>query len=206
MNTQKTILFLVTLSLVLFSCKKDTTTNPSPQKDKDKSYTLSRATNYGNDWIYFSFSTGKEVAGINEENKSKRLDWDIAFNKANMRLNCGTSGSGKGGAIAMNATSLDKLKEVPNSGYKVDEIGKITKDMSSYPPPKMESSLNKTLATAIKFSGPPPTYTINENVFAIKTADGKYVKLKITGYYNKEGKSGFISFKYLLQKNGTNKF
>lgn len=206
MNTKKMILLLVSLSFIFFSCKKDETNPNKEEKTSTKTHTISRATNYGNDWIYFSFSNGKEVEGVTEENKTKRLDWDIAFNKANMRLNCGTSGKGQGGAIKMDETDLDKLKTVPNSGYKIDEIGKITKDMSGYPPPKIESSLNKTLANAIKFSGPPPLYTINENVFAIKTADGKYVKMKITGYYNKEGKSGFVTFKYVYQKDGSNKF
>lgn len=190
-------LLLVGVAMFSTSCEKN-----EPQKDNSTTYTLSRKTGYSNDWIYFSFSTGKEVTGITEKNKTERLDWDIAFNVNNMRTNSGKSGKGKGGAIALKETDLSKVATAPTTGYEVDKDIYITKDLSTMPPPQMKSTGNQVLAKAITFDGPPPRYTIEKNVFVIKTADGKYAKIKFSSFYNKEGKSGYVSFKYVYQADG----
>lgn len=49
---------------------------------------------YGEDnWIYFSFSEGKVLSGINESNRANDLTWDIAFYRYNVRTNGGKSGT-----------------------------------------------------------------------------------------------------------------
>lgn len=201
-------LLLVGVAMFSTSCEKNEPKNPKEEEKKDNSttYMLSRKTGYSNDWIYFSFSTGKEVTGITEKNKTERLDWDIAFNVNNMRTNSGKSGKGKGGAIALKETDLSKVATVPTTGYEVDKDIHIIKALSSMPPPMMKSTGNQVLAKAITFSGPPPRYTIQKNVFVIKTADGKYAKVKFTNFYNKEGKSGYVSFKYVYQADGSANF
>lgn len=190
-------LLLVGVAMFSTSCEKN-----EPQKDNSTTYTLSRKTGYSNDWIYFSFSTGKEVTGITEKNKTERLDWDIAFNVNNMRTNSGKSGKGKGGAIALKETDLSKVTTVPTTGYEVDKDIDIIEKIPPIPPLMMKSTGNQVLAKAITFDGPPPRYTIEKNVFVIKTADGKYAKIKFSSFYNKEGKSGYVSFKYVYQADG----
>lgn len=190
-------LLLVGVAMFSTSCEKN-----EPQKDNSTTYTLSRKTGYSNDWIYFSFSTGKEVTGITEKNKTERLDWDIAFNVNNMRTNSGKSGKGKGGAIALKETDLSKVATAPTTGYEVDKDIDIIEKIPPMPPLMMKSTGNQVLAKAITFDGPPPRYTIEKNVFVIKTADGKYAKIKFSSFYNKEGKSGYVSFKYVYQADG----
>lgn len=200
----KTKLFTVLPFIMLFlfvACEKD---DPKVEKQDEKTvtYTLSRKTGFGNDWVYFSFATGKEVDGVTEENRTERLDWDIAFNRTNMRTNSGESGKGKGGALNTKEKTFGNVKEAPTSGYTVDEKSMIMfgygQMMQGGEPEMGESTLNKILkgAIAVKPSSSGPIYQFSKEIYIIKTANGKYVKVEFTGYHNDEGKSGYVTFKY----------
>lgn len=209
MKTKKSI-YLWTLALCTLSfsaCDKNNNKNNNDQNTEleIKEFSLSRVTNYGDDWIYFSFEKGKEIE-ITEENHTTNLSWDIAFNKSNIRTNSGTSGKGKGGALKTNETDLTKLSKAPESGYTIDESIMITKDLTEFPPPQMESSGNVLLCNAIAFSGPPPLYTVSENIYTVKTADSKYVKIQFITFYDENGESGHLTFKYAYQNDGTVNF
>lgn len=47
---------------------------------------------------------------------------------------------------------------------------------------------------------------MSEHVFVIKTANGKYVKMQVEGFHDKEGKSGYVAFRYVYQPDGSPKF
>ena len=168
--------------------------------------TLSRKTNYGNDWIYFSLSQGKELEGINEDNRADNKTWDLAFNRYNVRTNSGLSGNGQGGALDTKVTDMAAVVAVPEGDFAVDEMGTITSRFTGNGVEEIDSPLNKVLGTAIKFQGPPPSYTPNNHVYIVKTADGKYAKIKIENFYNDEGKSGFVTFSYVYQADGSKVF
>lgn len=200
----------VALSAFLFaSCGKDQ--KETPLSLAIKQHTLSRKTGYGNDWVYYSFESGKEIQGVNEENRAGRLDWDVAFNRYNnIRTNSGTSGKGKGGARDMGKVAFKSVKVAPTDGYIVDQkdsimygLGTLLQGGQAEMGP---STLNEVLKGAIVFSGPPPTYTMSEHVFVIKTANGKYVKMQVEGFHDKEGKSGYVAFRYVYQPDGSPKF
>ena len=177
-----------------------------PQTTQVVKVVLSRKTDYGNDWIYFSLKDGKELAGIDESNRMENHDWDLAFNRYNVRTNSGKSGSGKGGVMDTGKTHMAEVTEVPAGEFTVDVMGEITKDMSGFPPPSMESPLNEVLGEAIFFQGPPPEYIPNNHIYIVRTADGKYAKVKITGFHNDRGQSGYVNFEYQYQANGSKKF
>lgn len=164
--------------------------------------TLSRKTAYGNDWIYFSLSQGKEVT-VSEDSHATDTSWDLAFNRYNIRTNSGKSGNGQGGAYDTGMTDFDAVSTAPTSGYTVDEDAQITGSFTGSGITYAESTLNKVLAEAISFAGPPPTYTPNNHVYVVKTADGKYAKLQVEGFYDDEGNSGFMTFKFAYQSDGT---
>lgn len=189
----------------LIACSDDDSTSDY-DNGKVVKVVLSRKTNYGNDWIYFSLSKGREVAGINESNRDKNLDWDLAFNRFNIRTNSGLSGKGKGGAMDTGKTRMRSVKSVPAGEFTVDVMGEISKDLSAFPPPTMKSPLNEVLADAIFFQGPPPEYIFNQHVYIVRTADGKYAKFKVTGFHNDEGVSGFVNFEYQYQADGSQIF
>ena len=162
---------------------------------------------YGTDnWIYFSLSEGKIIEGINEANRHDNTKWDLAFYRYNVRTNSGLSGIGNGGALDTKATDLSAVTTVPSGKFTTDVMGEITSSMSSFPPPSIKTPLNAELSESIKFQGPPPTYTPNNHVYIVKTADGKYAKIQIRGFYNDEGKSGFVNFSYVYQPDGSKNF
>lgn len=200
--------FMSLLAMVTFSScsdEDDPTNEPSTEDLEVKQVTLSRKTAYGNDWIYFSLSKGKELTGIDETNRESNNEWDLAFNRYNVRTNSGLSGKGKGGALDSGKTEMDEVAEVPAGTFVIDEMGKITSRFTGNGVEEIESPLNKKLGEAIKFQGPPPSYTPNDHVYIIRTADGKYAKIQIESFYNDEGKSGFVTFKYVYQPDGSNK-
>ena len=199
-------IFMSMLAMVTFSsCSDDDdpTNEPSADALEVHEVTLSRKTNYGNDWIYFSLSQGKELTGIDETNRGSNKEWDLAFNRYNIRTNSGLSGKGQGGALDSGKTEMKQVESVPAGTFVIDEMGKITSKFTGNGVEEIESPLNKKLGEAIKFQGPPPTYTPNNHVYIVRTADGKYAKIKVEGFYNDEGKSGYVTFQYAYQPDGS---
>ena len=175
------LLFGVLSAFIITACSDNNSPDDPSQGENTlpvKQVSLSRKTAYGNDWIYYSLEKGKEVS-VSEESHAENTDWDIAFNRYNVRTNSGASGKGKGGAYTITA---------PGTGF---------------PPPTMESTANEVLCKAITFAGPPPTYTPSDYVFIVRTASGKYAKLKAKSFYDDEGKSGIYSFEYAIQPDGS---
>lgn len=214
----------LTLMVGLFtltSCDKKNNA-PEPSQGNVKEYTQSRATDVNGEWVYFSFATGKEVEGITEANYKERQDWDLAFNTFFIRTNSGKSGNGKGGVIMTDKTDLAALTEAPKDGYHVDEdyellgyAGRVVKkqstasvELSGTPKIQMQPTVEIKLGKAISFYGAPPTYIYkaSDNIFVIRTADGKYAKVKFIGYKNAEGKAGYITFQYVYQPDGSTTF
>lgn len=215
MNNKSTFGYAVLLCGILSvfmttSCSKDKN-DPLPadssQEGKSlpvKQVTLSRKTAYGNDWIYYSLEKGVEV-GVSEETHAESADWDIAFNRYNVRTNSGASGKGKGGALLTDFKDMAACKAVPEGTFTLDAAYTITAPGTGFPPPTMVSTANEVLCKAIVFAGPPPTYTPSDYVFIVRTAGGKYAKLKARSFYDTGGNSGFYSFEYAIQADGSKK-
>ena len=204
-------LFMGVMTLTTFAaCSDDDDKDVLPEKPEQPEKVLEVKTitlpnlGYGEDnWIYFSFEKGEVLEGINESNRAEDTSWDLAFYRYNIRTNSGLSGKGKGGVVDTEKTELVEVAEAPAGEYTTDVMGEITANMSSFPPPTIESPLSEVLGNALQFQGPPPTYTPNNHVYVVKTANGKYAKIKILGFYNDEGKSGHVSFEYAYQADGT---
>ena len=202
------LLFGVLSAFISTSCSGDNNGSlpDDPSQGGDalpvKQVSLSRKTAYGNDWIYYSLEKGKEV-NVSEETHAENTDWDIAFNRYNVRTNSGASGKGKGGALLTNIKDMAACTTVPQGTFTVDASYTITAPGTGFPPPTMESTANEVLCKAITFAGPPPTYTPSDYVFIVRTASGKYAKLKAKSFYDDEGTSGIYSFEYAIQPNGS---
>ncbi len=181
----------VLLALGFFYCQKEEELNPP----ESGTYTIN-ASSY-EEWAYFSFSEAGSVSVANPESSH---GWDLGFQRLKIRTNSGTSGPGSGGAINMGAIEFDSLIEAPEEGYVVDTMviwmpGSPHEDTVSMNPELMEW-FNMS-------GGMPPTITAKDTVFVIKTADGKYAKIKLLDYYDQEGHSGFITFRYSYQPDGS---
>lgn len=173
-------------------------------------------TDYGK-WYYFSFATGTFVgegsakpADGDDKRWSERTDWDIAFHRQNVRTNGGASGKGKGGIMELKEENLASVKTVPEGKFTEDEGGnKITIAFKMPPVPEnyAEVSLNKGAINWVAFVHETMSWKLNKrNVFIVRTADGKYAKFQFVNFLNEKNKSGFLSFQYAFQKDGTKDF
>ncbi len=129
---------------------------------------------------------------------SNSTKWDIAFKGTTVLTNSGSSGPGEGGAIILTATDYDTLSTAPESGYVQDQDG--------------QPAIGRAWYT---YTGP-PSHAILMNsgvVLVIRTADGRYAKLKFTSYYkggeatpSAGAQSRFYNFTYTFQPDGSRLF
>ena len=129
---------------------------------------------------------------------SNSTKWDLAFRSTTVLTNSGTSGPGEGGAIVLTATDYDTLSMAPESEYAVDQEG--------------QPAISRQWYT---YTGP-PSHQILMNpgiVIVVRTADGRYAKLKFTSYYEGgeaiptgDARSRFYHFTYTFQPDGSRSF
>ncbi|MCL3781967.1 hypothetical protein EMN47_16395 [Prolixibacteraceae bacterium JC049] len=165
-------------------------------------------------WIYFSFEKGMVVGNGSVEEKRAGTDWDIAFHRWDIRTNSGTSGSGKGGTLKAEGktakTGWDALTVAPDAGYSVDENIAVMKKYGM--PPTMVNVGGSSVITGgekgdwVIFShANGPSYNVTNQIYLVKTATGKYVKVWLKQYTNAEKKGGHITMKYAYQADGSTK-
>lgn len=137
-------------------------------------------------------------SGLVARSDSNSTKWDLAFRSTTVLTNSGTSGPGEGGAIVLTVTDYDTLSMAPDSEYAVDQEG--------------QPAISRQWYT---YTGP-PTHQILMNpgiVIAVRTADGRYAKLKFTSYYKggeavptADARSRFYHFTYTFQPDGSRSF
>ncbi len=153
-------------------------------------------------WVYFSFDEDT-IVPVNDFKNS--TNWDLGFNRYNLRVNCGTSGPGNGGTYATGETMFSNLVIAPENGYSVNDSIEVVTDISSMPP-VMETVPGDTLLASwieMSYNNNGPVYTYSNEIFVIKTAKGKYAKIWLKDYFNDEAKSGNVTMKYLYQPDGS---
>ena len=138
-------------------------------------------------YIYFSLSTGKDVAAED----AKTTKWDLAFSKTTIAVNGGTSGPGKGGAQVIEQPFM-LIKEAPKDGYKIDgESGSAIPGGSGNSWYKYDMSVHAILP-------------IVGRTILVKTAEGKFAKVEIISYYKgapedvPTEESSYFTFRYAI--------
>ncbi len=195
-------LSMLSIALILASCSKEDDEAALPGNVKDirfidvKSYT---------NWVYFSFAKSEVVAVTDYAND---LSWDIAFHRGDVRINGGASGRGKAEVINTKSTDWKSVVQVPSSGYVKDEVGKITTAFTGGGTTEEDQPFSQTLSgwLTVDTSNPPPKYVVNNWIYVMKAADGKYVKLWIYDNKNEKNVSGYVSFKYQYNESGATTF
>lgn len=155
------------------------------------------------DWVYFSFDKG-EVVTVDPAAFSSDLNWDMAFHRNDVRLNCGLSGKGAGGALKTTAKTLGEISTAPNSGYVVDATKSIMTKFT-LPVPVFEDQPASTEINWLNVdtSNPPPVYTLFDDVYVVKTAQGKYTKVKFKNYLSDKNETMVITLEYAYQPDGS---
>ena len=199
----KLFIFAFALAIIFAACEKDDTTDPESGQESDGlvSYSVTLDATAYDRWVYFSFAD-TQVVEVTDFKTS--YGWDIAFHRYDVRLNCGISGPGKGGSYDAGVIDFESLLEVPENGYSLNDSIGIIAESGNWVYTNVPG--DTVLSTWLTFAGPPPTYTINDNIYAIKTADGKYAKIWLKDYYNDNSETGYVTMKYVYQPDGSRSF
>ena len=200
----KSIIALVIGLFVFSSCSSNDREEDIATVGEIKKYEYLDAKSYSK-WVYFSFSKGAIVNVTDDQNDS---NWDIAFHRGDVRLNGGLSGKGSGEAINTNKTEWNAVTSAPTSGYVTDKIGKITTSFTGSGITEEDQPFSQTMSSwlTVDISNPPPKYTVNNYIYVLKTANGKFVKMQIYDHKNATNATGYVSFKYQYNAEGGSAF
>ena len=145
---------------------------------------------------YFDFSRGSVV----EVPHQFTMDWDLAFQRHKILANGGaTNPKGKGAILNLGEVPFDEVTVAPIQGYIEDTIASITP----------ESLTTENLAVKAWYRYNMLTHILRPkpNVYVVRTADGKYAKMRLLSYYCGGGEaSGCFTFEYVYQGDGSRRF
>lgn len=147
-------------------------------------------------YVYGRFTaTGLEKVELDDEAALASMDWDIAFRRYVIRVNSGDSGPSCVAAARLPNGTAYETATAPDAGaYRVDDF--YTDDCSFVPDGSgLPSSPATVLAGYYSYAG---CLQMSGNVYVVRLADGRTVKLTVTGYYAPEEKQQYC------EENGTN--
>ena len=136
----------------------------------------------GDTFTFFDFSTGSVVES------PEPLGWDLAFRRFTILANGGPDFAGHGGILDLGITSLDSLATVPTNGYAVNTPG--------------GEASNTATAQWYEYSWTSHVLSPKPNVFAVRTADGRYAVFQILSYYCPAAQAGCTTIRYRYQGAG----
>jgi hypothetical protein len=132
-------------------------------------------------YVYARFTDqGLTRIDVGDEDAFTSSDWDIAFRRFVVRLNSGISGpSCVTAARTASGTTFDALTAVPgNLSFRTEEYFTATCDL--VPDGSGLGSPGVALQSYWEYPG---CVKMTNNVFVVKLADGRHVKLQVLAYY-----------------------
>jgi hypothetical protein len=152
-------------------------------------------------WKYFSFA---ENDTITVDDPLTSTAWDLAFQRYRIKTNGGKSGNGQGSAAnsyAKGQTGFDALNIVPDTAtFSLDDEVEIAvqQGYATYIiNPEIYSWFTMEMATQGTQIVP------SDYIYFIKTGDGKYAKIWFKSYYSATNASGYVTFQYKYQPDGS---
>lgn len=103
--------------------------------------------------------------------------WDLAFSRTRVRTHSGTSGDGRGGALALDGQAFEAVAEAPSDGYVVDTALPLPG-----PPGAGTYSGNPALATWFDYDPVTHAVTPRATTFVVRTRRGEWLKLAVESY------------------------
>ena len=147
---------------------------------------------------YLSFAERGAVAV--EEEPGQSDTWDLSFDLWLLRTNSGTSGGAAGGAKAAATRDFDAAREAPETGWVVDTVQTIGSE-------QREESTNAEFAGWFEYDSTAQRIRSFEDVYWLRTADGKFAKLQIVSYYHPvTGDQGFFRLRWAYRPDGGRSF
>jgi hypothetical protein len=192
----KSIFYLVPVLIGLsFGCKKN---DPSPTI---QSQTFEVNSTSSTTWKYFSFASNDTITVTDPLTST---EWDLAFQRYRIRTNGGKSGNGLGSAAnsyVKGQTGFDAFKIVSDSATFVADDSMLIAIQQGYATyvvnPKLYTWFTLEMATQGTQIVP------SDYIYIVKTGTGKYAKVWFKSYYSASNVSGYVTFEYKYQPDGT---
>jgi len=134
-------------------------------------------------WRHFSFRVGAVV------DERSEAEWDLAFRRYQVIANGGAAYPGKGGIVDLGEVSFDRVHTLPTTGYQATE---------ARPDPH-----NPAIAGWYRYGFFSHVLSPKPRVWGVRTADGRYAKLEMVGYYCPGARPGCVTFRYVYQGDGS---
>jgi len=192
----KKIVYLSVAVIGLFiACKKEDT-KPAIQSQTFEINATSKTS-----WRYFSFAQNDTIAVTDSASSN---EWDLAFQRNNIKTNGGKSGNGMGSAAnsyQKGQTGFDALKLVPDTSTFISDDSVVVPIQGSYTIYVINPVLFTwfTMQTADQGTQIVPT----DNIYIVKTGTGKFAKVWFKSYYNAYATSGYVTIQYKYQPDGS---
>jgi hypothetical protein len=133
-------------------------------------------------WRFFSFARGSVLEDPGP------LEWDLAFRRFQILANGGAGFAGRGGILDLGEVPFDSVRSVPVVRY---EETRAARD-----------SVNPAVEDWYTYSFVSHLLSPRPRVYAVRTADARYAKMEILGYYCPGAVPGCLTFRYVFQGGG----
>jgi hypothetical protein len=165
---------------------------PTPSAPRDAGPALVGPIRYtidassSDEWRFFDFSQGSTIT------PRTPLDWDLAFKRFHIIANGGAGFSGRGGIANLGEVVFESVREAPANGY-VESTARA-------------DSANAATAHWYKYSFTSHLLKPKPDVWVVRTADGRYARMRILSYYCPGAQPGCITFEYVYQGSKIRRF
>ncbi len=192
----KSLYYLLPVVLSLFAgCTKEDTKTPIESQTFEVNATSSTV------WKYFSFEKNDTIA-VSDPLAS--TDWDLAFQRYRIKTNGGKSGNGLGKAsnsYKKGLSGFDAINSVPDTAtFAVDDSVKIAvvQGYATY-------IVNPELYTwfTMEFAAQGTQIVPSDYIYFVQTGKGKFAKVWFRSYYSPANASGYVTFQYKYQPDGS---
>ena len=137
-------------------------------------------------WLYFDLDTHAEVF---PETVANDPTWDLAFQRFKILTNGGVTGSGAVAVARIASADYDAMSEAPMQRY-MEDSEDSDDDGDAADNPFIEST------NWYDYDREDHTLSPADFVYVVRSTEGAYFKLKMTGYYDEAGTSGYPAFQY----------
>jgi len=192
----KKIVYVLTLVLVLSTgCTKENSTTPIQSQTFEVNSTSSTT------WKYFSFAKNDTIA-VSDPLTSN--EWDLAFQRYRIKTNGGMSGSGLGSAAnsyLKGQAGFDELKIVPDTATFSADTSVNIAVQQGYATYVINPEIYSWFTIELAAQG--TQIVSSDYIFIVKTGIGKYAKVWFKSYYSVTNASGYVTFQYEYQPDGS---
>lgn len=183
------------LIATFFSCKKEDTKLPIQSQTFEINSTNSTK------WKYFSFASNDTVTVADPTHSNT---WDLAFQRNRIKTNGGESGNGSGSAAnsyQKGQIGFDALKIVSDTATFIADNSVSIAIQQGYAIYIINPVLNTWFS--LEFATQGTQIVPRDYIYIVKTASGKYAKIWIKSYYSSINLSGYVTFQYKYQPDGS---